>query len=190
MTSPRQGAVVRINSHVEPASSTSDGGAVAQVHELYRSYSRGLVRQLTRATGCRETARDLMHETFVRLMRQEPGKVAKIERPEAYLWHISKNLLRDWGRRRKVADKSKETLEIANDIAIDQDKVLETRETLRRVEAAIAKLSPKTRDIFVAHRIDGLSYAQIAEEAGISVRTVEWHTTNAIAKLDRMLDRD
>ena len=190
MTLPRQGVAVRNTSQLDSAAPAGAHEEREQVHDLYRSYSRGLVRQLTRATGCRETARDLMHETFVRLMRQAPGSVAKIERPEAFLWHISKNLLRDWGRRRKVAEKSKETLEIANDIAIDQDKVLETRETLRRVEAAIARLSPKTRDIFVAHRIEGMSYAQIAEEAGISVRTVEWHITNAIAKLDRMLDRD
>ena len=72
---------------------------------------------------------------------------------------------------------------------MDQVAVLESRDTLRRLEAAISKLKPKTREIFLAHRLDGLSYAEIAELTGLSVKGVEKQMSKAIAKIDRLLDR-
>ena len=56
---------------------------------------------------------------------------------------------------------------------------------LRRMEAALARLSPKTRAIFVAHRLDGATYADLAERHGLSVKGVEWHMSKAIALLHR-----
>jgi RNA polymerase sigma-70 factor (ECF subfamily) len=67
--------------------------------------------------------------------------------------------------------------------------VLESRDTLRRLEAAMLKLKPKTREIFMAHRIDGLSYAEIADRTGLSVKGVEKQMGKAIAMIDRLLDR-
>lgn len=60
---------------------------------------------------------------------------------------------------------------------------------LRRLEAIMLKLKPRTRAIFIAHRIDGLSYAEIAERTGLSVKGVEKQMSKAIAHIDRMLDR-
>lgn len=60
---------------------------------------------------------------------------------------------------------------------------------LRRLEAAMLKLKPKTREIFMAHRPDALSYAEIAERTGLSVKGVEKQMSKAIAQIDRMLGR-
>ena len=189
MSPPRNGAAVRALSEPDVDRTAVESENWQQIHDLYHQHSSGLVRQLSRSTGCRDTASDLMHETFVRLMGLTPGKLAGIERPEAWLKCVSKNLFRRWHRTQKVAEKSKGALEIANDPNLDQVAVLETRETLRRVEAAMARLSRKTRDIFLAHRIEGMTYAEIAKERGISVRTVEWHISEAVAKINQMLDR-
>jgi RNA polymerase sigma-70 factor (ECF subfamily) len=61
---------------------------------------------------------------------------------------------------------------------------------LTRLEAAMLKLRPKTREIFMAHRVHGLSYAEIAERTGLSVKGVEKQMSKAIAHIDRMLDRN
>ena len=71
----------------------------------------------------------------------------------------------------------------------DVQAQLETRDTLRRLEAAVARMKPRTRTIFLAHRIEGLSYAEIAERFGLSVKGVEKQMSKAIAQIDRMLDR-
>ena len=65
----------------------------------------------------------------------------------------------------------------------------EARDTLRRVEAAVLRLRPKTREIFMAHRVEGLSYAEIAQRTGLSVKGVEKQMSKAIAAIDRTLDR-
>ena len=67
--------------------------------------------------------------------------------------------------------------------------VLEASEMLRVYEAALAKLKPKTRAIFLLHRREGLTYAQIAVEAGLSVSGVEKQMMKAIAHIDRELGR-
>jgi RNA polymerase sigma-70 factor (ECF subfamily) len=167
--------------------SAGERAARERVHALYLEHSPALVHQLTRATGCRELARDLVHEAFVRIMRLAPGMLAKIERPEAYLRRVSGNLLHD--RRRAQALAQKTALEMPNDIAFDQVAVLESRETLRRLEAAMARLKPRTREIFLAHRLEGLSYAEIAVRTGLSIKGVEKQMSKAIARIDRMLDR-
>lgn len=118
-----------------------------------------------------------------------PEMLARIERPDAYLWRVSLNLLRDWSRSRSLAERGRPTLEARADQLVDQVAVLESRETLRRLEAAIRRLKPRTREIFLAHRLHGLSYAQIAADKGISVKGVEKQMSKAIAQIDRMLDR-
>jgi RNA polymerase sigma-70 factor (ECF subfamily) len=41
----------------------------------------------------------------------------------------------------------------------------------------------------MAHRLDGLSYAEIAARTGLSIKGVEKHMCKAIAQLDRSLHR-
>lgn len=160
----------------------------ARASDLYREHSTGLVRQLVRHTGCSETARDLAHEAFLRFLRLPSWRVGLIDHPEAYLRRISTNLVRDWGRSR-ARQRCSDTPQFAREGQVDQVAVLETRDTLRRLEIAIAQLKPKTRAIFIAHRLDGLSYSEIAELTGLSVKGVEKQMSKAIAKIDRLLDR-
>jgi RNA polymerase sigma factor (sigma-70 family) len=71
----------------------------------------------------------------------------------------------------------------------DQVAVLESRDRLRRLEQVIERLRPRTREIFLAHRIRGLTYAEIADEMGLTVKGVEKQMSKAIAKIDRLFDR-
>jgi RNA polymerase sigma-70 factor (ECF subfamily) len=161
-----------------------------RVQQLYEEHSPSLVRQLTRRTGCRELARELANETFLRLLRMAPGNLARIEQPEAFLRHVSINLLRDWGRAKALRERSQPTLELASEEQLDQVAALESRDTLRRLEHAMSKLKPRTREIFLAHRIHGFTYAEIADRTGLSIKGVEKQMSKAIAKIDRLLDRD
>ena len=185
---PSSAAAARA-SDARDSTSGSDGDDRLLVQQLYREHSLSLVRQLTRKTGCRELARDLANETFLRLMRMAPGKVGRIQQPEAFLRHVSTNLLRDWGRGLALRQRSQLTLELESDQQLDQVAALESRDTLRRLELAMKKLKPRTREIFLAHRIHGFTYAEIAERTGLSVKGVEKQMSKAIAKIDRFLDR-
>lgn len=51
------------------------------------------------------------------------------------------------------------------------------------------RLPEKTRHIFIAHRIEGLSYAEIAERTGLTVKGVEKQMSKALVALDRLIAR-
>lgn len=59
------------------------------------------------------------------------------------------------------------------------EAVLLSRERLQRLSVCLGRLNDKTRAIFLAHRVDGMSYQQIAREHGLSVSSVEKHIAKA-----------
>jgi len=161
------------------------------VDRLFRSQAPRLFRFLLRRTAQREDAADLLQETFLRLVRMAAVETLPIS-PEAYLQRIASNLLRDRARRRIIRS---DDLHVPLDDQILPDcrpgpgTVLEMQDLVNQYEAALAKLRPKTREIFLLHRRDGLTYAQIAAEAGLSVSGVEKHMMKAIAHIDRVFGR-
>lgn len=57
-------------------------------------------------------------------------------------------------------------------------------QALRR---AFDALPERTRKVFWLHRVDGLSYAQIAERLGIAIDEVQTEIANALYGIDRLL---
>jgi RNA polymerase sigma factor (sigma-70 family) len=174
----------------EPAAESA-GSSAPCLESLYRDESPRLVRWLTRRTGCRETARDLVQDIFCRLAVAGLSETLRIERPRSYLGRIAANLLRD--RARAAARKMTGSHMSADDASLagpDQQQLLEARDMLMRIERAMLKLRPRTREIFMAHRVNGLSYAEIAERTGLTVKGVEKQMSRAIAQIDRLVGRD
>ena len=54
-----------------------------------------------------------------------------------------------------------------------------------RLERAMLALPHTTREVFLAHRIDGFSYGDIADRTGLSVHQVRRHMAKAILQLAR-----
>lgn len=160
------------------------------VGDLYRAHAKRLTRFLDRRMANRDDALDLVQEAFSRLLGVGRARAATIERPEAYLQRVTRNLLQD---RAKTDQRRSAKLHVAADEELltgpDPEHLLENRDMLRRLEAAMLKLKPRTREIFLAHRIDGMSYAEIAERTGLSIGGVRKQMSKAIAEIDRMLDR-
>lgn len=60
-------------------------------------------------------------------------------------------------------------------------------EMLELMEAAILALPRLTREAFLAHRLDDLSYGEIATITGVSTRRIEREIARALIALDRAL---
>ncbi|APR53159.1 sigma-70 family RNA polymerase sigma factor [Sphingomonas koreensis] len=155
---------------------------------LYRTHRDGLLRFIRRRARD-DNAQDLVQQIFYRLARLTDIERRRIAAPAAYLKRAAGNLLRDEARQ---AERRSAHLHLCEDDvelqSRDQLAALEARDRLRRLEAALARLKPRTREIFLAHRIDGYSHAEIAHRTGLSIKTVEMHMTRAIAYLDRHRD--
>lgn len=174
----------------DAGSADPENGSEDGLDELYRVQAPRLVRSLARRLSNRDEAADLVQEAFLRLARLGSRGRADMERPEAYLGRVATNLLRD--RAKFAARRSLDRhgpIDEATLRAADLERNLEARDMLNRLEAAMQHMRPRTREIFMAHRLDGLSYAEIAERTGLTVKGVEKQMGKALAQLQRVKDR-
>lgn len=157
----------------------------AFLERLYRAHHDGLIRFIRRR-GRDESAHDVVQQVFCRLAGLTEQEQQGIVAPAAYLRRAADNMLRDNARQ---DERRSASLHLGEDEVVlhagDQSAALEARDRLRRLEDALLRLKPRTREIFLAHRIDGYSYAEIAFPTGLSIKTVEMHMTRAIAYLDQ-----
>lgn len=127
---------------------------------------------LTRRLGSAELANDVLQDTWVRLARIET--VGPVRSPASYLYRIVFNVARD----RQAADVRYLTaVEIDSmfnlaDDAPDPAQVAETRSDWEALEAVMAELTPRQREILLAARLDNLPRQEIADRLGISQRLV------------------
>jgi RNA polymerase sigma-70 factor (ECF subfamily) len=145
-----------------------------------RSGWRALVRRVGRATRRPGQAEDLLHSAFLRL--EEYRSRHTVENPAAFLVRVAVNMAVDERRHERVRSEIPESIHDLIDLSDDRplhDEVLAARERLERVKAGLAELSPRTREIFLMHRIEGLKYREIAARLGITVSAVEKHVARA-----------
>jgi RNA polymerase sigma-70 factor (ECF subfamily) len=165
-----------------PPDNRASRPAASELEILYRTHRLKLLRFVRRRSRPDQAA-DIVQQLFARLAGQA---MPAIEAPAAYLRQAARNLIRDEAR---GAERRSMQLHLCLDevplVAPDQVAALEARDMLQRFETAMARLDPRTREIFLAHRIDGYSYAEIAVRTGLSVKTVEKHMSRAIAFLGR-----
>lgn len=133
-------------------------------------------------------ADDLVQEAWLRLVRYEDEK-QPVEQPEAFLMRTALNLSIDTYRTGSVRGEHV-LLEhvVLVDTAPSIEAVLLSKERMARLALGLARLSDKTRDVFLAHRIDGLPYTEIAKLHGISVATVHHHIANATLRLTSWME--
>jgi RNA polymerase sigma-70 factor (ECF subfamily) len=59
---------------------------------------------------------------------------------------------------------------------------------IRRLEQALAGMPRSQREIFLAHRVDDMSYDEIAHRRGVTVREVERQMAWAMYKLVKQME--
>lgn len=148
-------------------------------------YREPLVRYFLRRGVSLEAAEDCAQETFARIC-QADGE--RIEKPEAYLFAIAASVFADRGRKATVRRESAHVaLENFNPAAEEPSpaRVFEGKEALMRLAAILDELAPRTREMFLLNRLEGLSYTQLAARYGVTVSAVEKQMMKAIAHLNR-----
>lgn len=166
------------------------GGRV-ELEAAYADNRERLLDFLTRELRCRQTAEDLVQEVFLAIPRARP--IGPLGSPRAFLFRIASNLAinrsTQEARRRELREANAAILWTAVD-EVTPERQLLGAEALARIDAAIARLPERTRQILAWRRIDGLTNREIAGRLGISRTAVEKHMRTAMASLVRALDDD
>lgn len=159
-----------------------------RIEAVYRAEAPRLTRMLRGRLRGADDARDILHDAFARLVGSRPGTA--LHNPEAYLQRIIRNLLIDRSRR---SAKKPAHLPITDEMEFavppDQEYAIEVSQMREQYRAIVAALPPRTRQVFLLHRVDELQYIEIAARLEISVRTVEWHISEALSQIGKALER-
>ena len=147
---------------------------------FYRAHHGWLRHYLLKKVECPEQAADLAQDTFLRLLKSGRSPASLGTTPRALLTHIARGLVVDRWRRREIERAC--LLALARQpeqFAPSPEERLLIIEALTRIEAMLATMPARTREIFLMARLDGLSYARIAARLGVSPRTVKRHMQKA-----------
>lgn len=128
-----------------------------------------------RLCGDTDDADDIVQEAFMKIWEiLESG--ATIHDIKAYLYRAVRN-----GAISRMSGESHTLgLEAMADVPDDE---IDTSERDARLWEAIGRLPERCREIFLMSKRDGMPNAEIAEELGISVKTVENQMTKAFRQL-------
>jgi RNA polymerase sigma factor (sigma-70 family) len=145
-----------------------------------------LARYLTRDD---HDAQDVVQEACLRALRHFGGfRGAETESARAWLLAIVRNTASSW--RRQAGVPATEFDEAAHSEAIaDQhpEAALLHRATKESLRQAIDRLPPEFREAIILRELQGLSYKEISEVAGVPVGTVMSRLSRARARLQEAL---
>lgn len=148
-------------------------------------YFRKMRAILHRRGRKREEIEDLMQDAYVRLL-EYCRKGAEVREPEALLVRTVQRLSLNFDRdehRDLYASSPVESLQHLIDPEPDALEFLEAQQCLDKATRALDAVSRRTRDVFFMHRLGGLTYAQIAQQTGMPISTVEKHIARAMTIL-------
>jgi RNA polymerase sigma factor (sigma-70 family) len=152
--------------------------------QVYREHYRSLVRFLYRRIGDQARAEDLAQEAFVRALEHEP------EKPRAWLFTVAANLARDEGRRASVRKRHLTLIKAEAEARPPEpgpEVALERRETVLRVQAALARLAGRDREALLLWE-EGFSYDEIADVLGLSRGSIGTTLARARTRLAAIFD--
>ncbi|WP_454798424.1 RNA polymerase sigma factor [Novosphingobium lindaniclasticum] len=152
---------------------------------FYHREAPKLLQFLKRRIWIEEERADLVQEAFTRLVAARSA--AARENPGSYVQGILRHLLADrarsWSRAKAARLDEVEIVQTPE----QPDAALEVAQLQMQYRAAVEMLPPRTREVFLLHRVEDLPYRLIAERMGISIRTVEWHMAQAVVRIGRSL---
>lgn len=164
---------------------------MATVKELRALFAQ--VKSALMHRGCsRDDADDLAQEAYLKLLRYELNHT--VDKPGAFLMRTALNLAidayrvqRNCGERVLLEDLTLDEL-LSADSAPTAEATLLAKERLARLADSLVDVGARTRRIYLAHRLDGTSYQEIARCHGISVSAVEKHIAKATMAVMRCME--
>lgn len=126
-----------------------------------------------------DMAEDLVANTFANVW-QKMVEGLEIGNFKAYLYQSVRNECLVFLRNKK------ETVGLENILDVDEETI-DTSERDAKIWKAIDQLPEKCRQVFLLSKRDGLSNEEIAQEMGISIKTVKNQMTKALSRLRESL---
>jgi len=143
-----------------------------------------IMRYLARAWPFKDDLLDLRQECYVKVY--ESALRCRPENPRAFLYTALRNLIIDRARRNKTAslDPAQDLDELKFDRAgADPSDRADSWMELKRLRDGLTALPQRCRAAVWLHKVDGLTYAEVAHRQGVSVKTIEKQISRGLRQL-------
>jgi RNA polymerase sigma-70 factor (ECF subfamily) len=160
-----------------PVRTPAEESRAALLERLYREHADRVYGLCLRMSGDRVRAAELAQDVFVRAWEQL-DRLRPDSDAGAWLWRLATNTVLNAMRseRRRVA----RVAPVAEPALLERAQ-MGTPLPVRRLslDAAMARLPDRAREVFVLHDVEGFAHAEVAEMLGVAEGTVRAHLHRA-----------
>lgn len=170
--------------------SKGDDKAFAELCELKL---QEIVYTIVKILGRYEGSEDIAQEVLIKA-HQGIGRLREPKYFNTWLYRIIVNECKMFFRKNARAGLARQLEELEDKIAVDEpeflpERALENEEDKEALMRAIGKLSPKNRQVLTLFYFGGLSYAEIAEATGLSIKSIDNSLSYSKKSIRKQMER-
>lgn len=124
-----------------------------------------------------DLSNDMAQEAFIRLWNNK--EKVEYAKAKSFLYTVAGNLFLDHVRHQKVKINFSARFEMSTEIK-DPQYLLEMQEFKAKIEDTIQAMPTSAREVFLLSRMENMSYSQIAESLGLTVKAIEKRMQKAL----------
>jgi RNA polymerase sigma factor (sigma-70 family) len=161
-----------------------------RLSRVFESERRRLLAFIRRRIPDEYDAEDLLQDVFYELV--EAYRLMKpVAHAGAWMMQVARNRITDLFRRgrRETAEEDRVLEGLLPPSGGGPDALYARGVLLAEIEDALEELPASQREVFLAHEIDGRSFAEISAETGVSVNTLLSRKHYAVKRLRARLER-
>lgn len=153
---------------------------------LFDNYYEAIRNFLYYKSGDIEQAEDLTQEAFLILWKKRES--INPEKAKSYLYTIANNLFLNELKHQKVVLRFQQQ-PVSNVVFESPQFMMEEEEFKHKLEKAISDLPEKNRSVFLMNRVEKMTYKEIADRLGLSVKAVEKRMHKALMELRKLSEK-
>ena len=161
------------------------------LEKYYTAYSEELVVYIYSFVRSNDTAEDILHDLFIKIIKYSENHEIDETHVRALLYKSAKNLCINYIQKNKRISSSPfdENINLVNPTSSIEEDV-EKKELMERVHSLIDTRDETTRSIYYLKTEMNLTYQEIADRLGISLRTAKRKMSILLAFLADSLENE
>lgn len=135
---------------------------------------------------------DLVQEVYARLLRVDSVEGGSIANPEAYLFTVASNLVKEHAVLQRRHGRGVDIAQVLSELEAPQGSAEDEAERdfrRQRVAGMLDRLPPRCKAVMLMQHRDGMSYEEISVQLGVSTHMVKKYVVKALALCRRGLAR-
>ncbi len=156
---------------------------------FFKTYYDRLVAYIMTFTNDKMLSEDIVQQAFINFW-DDRQKLDETKSPKNYLYAIVYNRYVDTIKKSKRQEKLMDQIweRALRERIMEDNEVLERR--TQKIRQVLEILPPKCRTIILMNKVQGIKYRDIADQMGISVKTVESQMRIAFTKIREAFKED